>query len=111
VLREAANRMKSCTRRYDALGRYGGEEFLFVLPGCDLEGACAQAERIREAIGTTPFPVFGDPVPVTCCIGVTCRGRKALPDARTLLREADRGLYAAKNQGRNRVVAAGSWVT
>jgi diguanylate cyclase (GGDEF)-like protein len=106
VLREAADRMKACIRRYDSVGRYGGEEFLFVLPGCDLEGAITEAERIRKAIGITPFPVFGDPVSVTCCIGVACRGPKASWDTGAFLRQADRGLYMAKSQGRNRVVAA-----
>lgn len=107
VLREAAARMKSCVRRYDSVGRYGGEEFLMILPGCDLQGACMQAERIREAIGTVPFVVFGEPVSVTCCIGVSCRTRNTLLEAGALLREADRQLYQAKDQGRNRVMAAG----
>ena len=55
VLREAARRLKSAARRYDSVGRYGGEEFLIVLPGCDADDAAVQAERMREAIGGTPF--------------------------------------------------------
>ena len=108
VLREVAVRMKACVRRYDSVGRYGGEEFLMVLPGCDLPGARMQAERIRETIGSVPFAISGESVSVTCCIGVSCRTRNSLADAATLLREADRRLYQAKSQGRNRVTAAGA---
>src|SRR5580692_2076088 len=55
VLREVAHRMKSVMRNYDAVGRYGGEEFVVVLPGGDGDGALAQAERIRDAIGSAPL--------------------------------------------------------
>src|SRR5215471_4478061 len=59
VLREAAARMSATARCYDGLGRYGGEEFLVVLPGCDLESGRSQAERLREAIAGKPFSVSG----------------------------------------------------
>jgi len=107
VLREAASRMTACIRRYDSAGRYGGEEFLFVLPSCDLDGAWVEAERIRESIATTPFAASGDLVTVTCSIGVACRGRNGALDTPALLREADLGLYLAKDRGRNRVAAVG----
>ena len=105
VLREAARRMKSATRQYDAPGRYGGEEFLIVLPGCGARDARAQAERIREAFAAEPFVAGGEALPVTCSIGVSSRDVCAAVDAGRLIREADDALYAAKNQGRNRVVA------
>jgi two-component system, cell cycle response regulator len=107
VLHEAAQRIQASIRRYDSVGRYGGEEFLFVLPGCDLAGACMEAERVREAVAARPFAVSGEPVSVTCSIGVACRERETAWNANALLREADRSLYLAKNQGRNRVVATG----
>src|SRR5580698_5239149 len=69
VLREIAHRMKSVIRNYDAVGRYGGEEFLIVLPGCDGDGAYTQAERIREAIGIDPFRAQGDVFGITCSLG------------------------------------------
>jgi diguanylate cyclase (GGDEF)-like protein len=49
--------MKSAARSYDSIGRYGGEEFLVVLPGCDPTAALNHAERLREAIGSKPFPL------------------------------------------------------
>ena len=101
VLREAARRLKSAARRYDSVGRYGGEEFLVVLPGCDAADAAVQAERMREAIGGTPFLAPSQPVAVTASLGVACSSRCA-PE--TLVREADDALYLAKAEGRNRVV-------
>lgn len=103
VLREASKRMKSAVRRYDAIGRYGGEEFLIVLPGCDGDEASAQAERIRQALAASPF-VFGtQSIPVTCSIGVSYRVRPVMSDADPLIREGDLALYLAKDHGRNRV--------
>ena len=101
VLREAARRLKSAARRYDSVGRYGGEEFLVVLPGCDASDAALQAERMREAIGATPFLASSQPISVTVSLGVACVSHCA-PEA--LVREADDALYEAKAQGRNRVV-------
>jgi diguanylate cyclase (GGDEF)-like protein len=101
VLREAARRLKSAARRYDSVGRYGGEEFLVVLPGCDLDDAVLQAERMREAIGGTPFLLPCQPVAVTASLGVACSSRCS---PATLVREADDALYLAKADGRNRVV-------
>ncbi|MGA2196903.1 MAG: diguanylate cyclase [Bryobacteraceae bacterium] len=106
VLREAAHRMKSAIRRYDALGRYGGEEFLFVLPGCQDAGAFAQAERIRETVAAEPFAAGNRAFPVTCSIGVSYRALPDLEDAAVLVREADMALYRAKNLGRNQVAMA-----
>jgi len=103
VLREIARRMKSAIRRYDAIGRYGGEEFLILLPGCEGEAACVQAERIREAVAASPFPAGADFLPVTCSIGASWRGRPSVSDTDSLVREADLALYRAKDRGRNRV--------
>ncbi|MGO9262446.1 MAG: GGDEF domain-containing protein [Bryobacteraceae bacterium] len=103
VLAEAARRMKAAFRRYDSLGRYGGEEFLFVLPGCAAEGAAAQAERIREALAATPFSNATAPLPVTCSIGVASRDHPGTEHTDQLVREADLALYQAKRLGRNRV--------
>jgi len=103
VLREAAQRMKSSIRRYDSLGRYGGEEFLFVLPGCALGEATCEAERVRTALGTAPFQVPGGQVRVTCSIGLASCGPHDPQDSGALLRRADSALYVAKNSGRNRL--------
>ena len=106
VLRESAQRMKSSTRAYDSLGRYGGEEFLVVLPGCGGQAAVAQAERLRAAIGSEPVLVGGRSLAVTCSIGVACRPSGMAGDMDALIREADCALYAAKENGRNRVVCS-----
>lgn len=106
VLRGAANRMRSSVRSYDAIGRYGGEEFLIVLPGGNGEGALAQAERLRLAVANEPFAFSGQCHPVTCSIGVCWHPPGALRDADTLIREADVSLYAAKENGRNCTVCS-----
>jgi diguanylate cyclase (GGDEF)-like protein len=105
VLRESARRMQAATRQYDASGRYGGEEFLIVLPGCGAREGHAQAERIREAFARAPFAAGADSLAVTCSIGVSSRDACAAGDADRLIREADAALYDAKNRGRNSVAA------
>jgi len=101
VLREGARRLKTTARCYDAVGRYGGEEFLIVLPGCDTTDAAVQAERMRDAMASVPFLTSSHPVPVTLSLGVSCTTQCA-PES--LIRTADDALYEAKAKGRNRVV-------
>ena len=103
ILREVAARLSSCVRDQDVAGRWGGEEFLVVLPRTTVDVAAAVAERIREAVAGTPFVAGtgGDLLDVTVSIG--CYGdRTSHPDV--LVNVADRALYAAKGAGRDRVV-------
>jgi diguanylate cyclase (GGDEF)-like protein len=103
VLRETAQRMKSAVRRYDSVGRYGGEEFLIVIPGCNGAAAETQANRIRESVSATPVRFGAQRLPVTCSIGLSTRDLTSVSDADALVREADLALYLAKDRGRNRV--------
>jgi diguanylate cyclase (GGDEF)-like protein len=106
VLREAASRMSGSVRRHDFIGRYGGEEFLIVLPDSHLDGAIAQAERLREAMAAEAFHVDELFLSVTASFGVAWLDHPTPDQADDLLRQADAGLYQAKREGRNRVAAA-----
>jgi two-component system, cell cycle response regulator len=100
VLREAALRMRSCVRAYDSVGRYGGEEFLIVVPAGDTASTAAVAERIRRAVSEKPVSSEAGPIRITASFGVAVSlGR----DTKDVLRSADQALYKAKARGRNRV--------
>lgn len=106
VLRLTARRMLSLVRDYDYIGRYGGEEFLLVLPGCDGEWARILADRLCQSIGGDRMDISEGMLPITISLGVatTCKGRKS--DVNSLLQAADMALYRAKENGRNRVEIA-----
>lgn len=106
VLVKVASRLRSCIRPQEALGRYGGEEFLIVLPGSSHATAMAVAERMRAAIASQPEAIGGVPFALTISAGVA--STDVFPTATTeeLISRADVALYAAKDGGRNRVVKA-----
>jgi diguanylate cyclase (GGDEF)-like protein len=109
TLVEAARRIKSSVRSYDSVGRYGGEEFIIILPGCDEDCTQSQAERIRRNLAAEPMPLLdGAHSDVSLLITASFGATTALPGHRispeTLLRVADECLYDAKRAGRNRVV-------
>ncbi len=108
VLVEVAARMRAALRSYDEIGRYGGEEFLAVLPGCDGSSACRQAERLRSLVASLPVAVSGESVWVTVSIGVSARAPGSTEDLELLVRKADECLYQAKAAGRNRIVGHGA---
>jgi diguanylate cyclase (GGDEF)-like protein len=101
LLREAGVRMRSALRSYDSIGRYGGEEFLIVLPGCDTDEAIFVAERARAAVAT-PLLVNGIDMPLSVSMGVAST-RTAMDDPDALIQAADEALYRAKAAGRNLV--------
>jgi len=106
VLREFAVRLASNVRAVDLPCRYGGEEFVVVMPDTKLEDAERIAERIRLHVAGSPFRVMGgaELLSVTISVGVAATlGETDRPE--TLLKRADEGVYEAKAQGRNKVVA------
>jgi two-component system cell cycle response regulator len=107
VLKEFANRVRSTVRGADLACRYGGEEFVVVMPDTSPEVAAAVAERLRAAIESTPFLLksSGETLSITASFGISSRIASVItPDQ--LMKQADLALYEAKNTGRNRVVAS-----
>ena len=89
------------------MGRYGGEEFVVVLAGCDTAGARAAAERLRASVAGTAIAVGGLVLRVTCSLGIAVGDSGTGWDRDRLLNAADAALYRAKRAGRNRIVVAG----
>jgi diguanylate cyclase (GGDEF)-like protein len=104
VLIEIARRLSSSMRGCDSLGRYGGEEFLVVLPNCSASGAATAGERLRNAVAQVPVLTSAGPISVSISIGfVATSDTSCSPGHTLLLRLADEALYQAKAKGRNRV--------
>ena len=101
VLHELPSIAGQGLRGVDVFGRFGGEEFLLVLPGTDIEGARLVAERVRAAVEAAQFPGMPAGRRVTVTLGVAERAPGE--DTKSLLNRADRALYAGKGAGRNRV--------
>lgn len=106
VLVKVASRLRSCIRPQEALGRYGGEEFLIVLPGSSHATAMAVAERMRAAIASQPEVINGTTLGLSMSAGVASTDLFPTATTEELISWADRALYAAKDAGRNRVVKA-----
>ena len=105
VLQQLAGIMKSTARDTDAVARFGGDEFVILLPDTGWQGALTFAERLRRRVDDFTFGPPGSPMTLTISVGVAlARGTDPL-SPEELLKEADRSLYKAKQQGRNRVFA------
>ena len=117
VLQEVAFRLGSSVRGYDLIGRYGGEEFLVILPGCTAEDLLISGERMRSVVAERPIETALGAIPVTVSIGlVSSTIDQTASDYLSLLRAADAALYGAKSKGRNTVdhaslpaTSAGAW--
>ena len=103
VLRHVAQLLRSNLRSVDTIGRYGGEEFLLVLPETDVEQAAAAAEKLRRLVGRSPVTLpDGEQLAVTVSIGIAAGVGSGLR-LDTMTRDADTALYAAKSLGRDQV--------
>jgi two-component system cell cycle response regulator len=106
VLREFAVRLATNVRAIDLPCRYGGEEFVVVMPGTSLEDAGMIAERIRRDVASAPFRIMEgqEHLTITISVGVAASlGGDDTPDA--LIKRADEGVYEAKARGRNKVIS------
>ena len=97
VLKEITKRFSDSLREYDGIGRYGGEEFLLVIPGCDLATTVRRANQIRELISGQPIRTPLGAMTVTVSMGATGPNRRQIPNYS--LRGADSALYQAKRNG------------
>ena len=101
VLAEVAGRMVSVLRTYDKVGRYGGEEFLVVLPDCSEDLLGCIAERVRARVAAKPVVTADAEIAITVSVGGTVNGANPGNTAAALIRVADNALYRAKHQSRN----------
>lgn len=103
VLRLVGKILHKQSRNSDMLSRYGGEEFVIIMPGTEVTAAVQAMEKLRKAIASSPFNFYGKPVNVTMSFGVTQIA--ASDDLDKLFARADKALYRAKQNGRNQTVA------
>lgn len=106
VLQEIGAVLRRTSRRQDVIGRYGGEEFLYILPGQPLDVAVRQAERVRSELASHPFTAPDEAVALTVSVGAAQAMAEDTPVS--MLARADQLLYEAKRTGRNRIVATPS---
>ena len=105
VLQQLSTRLQELVRPYDGVGRYGGEEFLIVLGGCNAADLRKRAEEVREGIGGAPFLTKNGPIRATASIGaITIDHWSRSSSIEPYLKEADVALYRAKEAGRDQVV-------
>ena len=106
ILKAVAERLDNSLRPYDMVGRFGGEEFMILLPDTNFEQNVIVAERICELVRNTPFEMEGEQIQVTASLGVSTSSSQTDQSLNDLIKRADEGLYKAKTDGRDRV----AWV-
>jgi diguanylate cyclase (GGDEF)-like protein len=104
VITEIARRLQSSAREMDVVGRFGGEEFLMLLPETRKEGALIMAERVRKKLTMATFQAEGRTFSITASIGIVCSSSVEKPNTEKFIQAADKALYTAKETGRNRCI-------
>jgi diguanylate cyclase (GGDEF)-like protein len=105
VLQVLAKQCQNSVREIDLVGRYGGEEFIFLLPETNLEVAKEIAERLRRTIANMLFPTDKGELSMTVSLGVAMYDENTL-DLETMIARADQAMYVAKHRGRNRIAVS-----
>ena len=105
ILKEVTNVFDHCIRTIDVLGRYGGDEFMILLPEATADTAKVVAERIKKAMHEHPFTHKKKPLKVTCSLGLHYFPDLTSVDKNDFIEKIDRALYAAKQAGKNRVMS------
>ncbi len=105
VIQETASRLRETLRSSDILARFGGEEFVALLPNTDTQGASIIAQKCRRAIASLNIPFDDAQLSITVSIGISRSIDLEGVSIELLISEADRAMYSAKEQGRNRVVS------
>jgi diguanylate cyclase (GGDEF)-like protein len=103
VLQTLTQRCKTILRAYDVIGRYGGEEFVILLPETSISRASQVGERLRSAVAEPPFETSAGPARVTISVGVACLEPPAELSLDKLIDQADLAIYEAKRRGRDQV--------
>ncbi|MCE5251655.1 diguanylate cyclase [bacterium] len=107
ILRKIGDILRETSRESDVLARYGGDEFVILLPQTNLKNACNMAERIRKKVYTNTFSIQGQNLKSTLTMGVSAVPQEDIDSPEDLFESADRALYEAKRSGKNRVFVAG----
>jgi diguanylate cyclase (GGDEF)-like protein len=103
VLRETSARLRKAVREIDVVTRYGGEEFLLVLPSTNFSGALSVADRVWRAVGSEPYMLATGPERVSISVGVAVFPSRDIKTKDQLIKAADKALYQAKGDGRDRI--------
>ncbi|MET0391307.1 MAG: diguanylate cyclase [Polyangiales bacterium] len=103
ALRETSKRLRKAVREIDVVTRYGGEEFLLVLPSTNFSGALSVADRVWRAIGSEPYALPSGPEKVSVSVGVAVFPSRDIKTKDQLIQAADKALYQAKGDGRDRI--------